>query len=346
MYNNKKILSISIAAYNVESCLSIAMDSIVKAKHIDDIEVLIINDGSKDATSKIGETYASKYPDSVKLINKANGGHGSTINSGLENATGLYYRSLDGDDWVDTDNLDKLIEVLKIIDVDIVLCNYVECMENEIIEMHDFDDLSDGKIYEVTDIVKRIPWMCYHSLVFKTSMVKENRLQIQEKCFYCDNEYALYPISYAKNIYYFSLPIYCYRIGIEEQSISASSRMKHIEDSKQISLNVLSFYEMLKNKSNVDEEIIKYFQKNVARICAWHFVSLLYFAPDNLKKVDLKKFDSEICFEDKEIYRGMLMDFKESKSPYYYPMKLLRGSNYNLYNIYGRIRKLIKRVMK
>lgn len=346
MYDNKKILSISIAAYNVENCLSIAMDSIVKAKHIDDIEVLIVNDGSKDDTSKIGEDYERKYPCSVKLINKVNGGHGSTINSGLENATGLYYRSLDGDDWVDTDNLDQLVETLKVIDVDIVLCNYVESMGNEIIKMHDFDDLSDGKIYEVTDIVKRIPWMCYHSLIFKTSVVKENQLRIQEKCFYCDNEYALYPISYAKNIYYFSLPIYCYRIGIDEQSISASSRMKHIEDSKKISLNVLNFYELLKNKNGVEEEIIKYFQKNVSRICAWHFVSLLYFAPDNSRKDDLKNFDSEICFEDKEIYNGMLMNFRESNSPYYYPMKVLRGSNYNLYNIYGWIRKLIKKVMK
>lgn len=337
----EKVLTISIASYNVESCLSKAVDSIVNCRNLDNIEVLIVNDGSKDKTAEIGRDYENRYPESVRLIDKKNGGHGSTINSGIENASGKYYRSLDADDWVVTESLDRLVERLQQTDVDMVLCGYNECIGEKTILMEDFKRLKDDTIYQLSDIVHSIKWMCYHSLVYKTKILQENKIAIDEKCFYVDNEYAIYPLPFINTVLYFSEPVYCYRIGVEEQSISPTSRMKHIRDSEIVSYHVLERINCLTD--SVDTSLINYLYWNTSRICGWHFCSLLYFAPDNDKRRELESFDKEIFRTNKQIYDGMLSYFRETKSPYYLPMKILRGTGYKLYNMYGRLRHLVKR---
>lgn len=338
---DKKILTISIASYNVENYLSKAVDSIVRCKRLDAIEVLIVNDGSKDKTAEIGRAYEKKYPDSVRLIDKENGGHGSTINSGIENASGKYYRSLDADDWVLTDNLDALVERLMQSDADMVLCGYNECIGDRTILMDDFKSLKDNTTYQLTDLVRKIKWMCYHSLVYKTKILQENNITIDENCFYVDNEYAIYPLPFINTVLYFSEPVYCYRIGVDEQSISAVSRMQHIRDSEIVSYHVLENVTLVADC--VDEALISYLYWNTSRICSWHFCSLLYFAPDNNKRIELESFDKKICGIKKQIYDGMLSYFRETKSPYYLPMKILRVTRYRLYNMYGRVRHIIKR---
>lgn len=339
---NKKILSISIASYNVENCLGKAVDSIVNCRNLDKIEVLIINDGSKDSTAEVGREYEKRYPESVRLIDKKNGGHGSTINSGIDNASGKYYRSLDADDWVVTENLDRLVEKLQKTDVDMVLCGYNECIGEKTILMDDFKDLKDDTVYKLSDIVRSIKWMCYHSLVYKTEILKENKIIIDENCFYVDNEYAIYPLPFIKNVLYFSDPIYCYRIGVEEQSISATSRMKHIKDSETVSFHVLE--SVTRQTDRLEKNLLNYLYWNTSRICGWHFCSLLYFAPNDDKRREIKSFEERISSINKKIYEGMLSYFKETKSPYYLPMKILRITGYKLYNMYGRVRHFVKRV--
>lgn len=337
----EKILTISIASYNVENCLSKAVDSIVNCRNLDSIEVLIVNDGSKDRTAEIGKDYEKRYPESVRLIDKKNGGHGSTINSGIENASGKYYRSLDADDWVVTENLDRLVEKLQKTNVDMILCGYNECIGEKSILMEDFKSLKDDIIYKFSDIVRSVKWMCYHSLVYKTKILQENKITIDENCFYVDNEYAIYPLPFINTVLIFSDPIYCYRIGVEEQSISATSRMKHIKDSEIVSFHVLESVTSLTD--TLDTALLNYLYWNTSRICGWHFCSLLYFAPDNDKRSEIKSFDERISRTNKQIYEGMLLYFKETKSPYYLPMKILRRTGYKLYNLYGRLRHFVKR---
>lgn len=110
---SQKILSISIAAYNVEKYLKQLMNSIIRSQRMEDIEVIIVNDGSKDRTVSIAEEYVKMFPNSVVLIDKRNGGHGSTINTGISKASGHYFKSIDGDDWVDSSGLCRLVDYLK-----------------------------------------------------------------------------------------------------------------------------------------------------------------------------------------------------------------------------------------
>lgn len=122
----KKILTVTVPSYNVEKFLENTLDSFVDERVLDDIEVLIVDDGSKDKTAEIGRKYEEKYPDTFRVISKENGGHGSTINRGIGEAKGKYFKVVDGDDWVDQDGFAELIQRLKTCDADYVFTNYYE----------------------------------------------------------------------------------------------------------------------------------------------------------------------------------------------------------------------------
>ncbi|MGE4319881.1 MAG: glycosyltransferase family 2 protein [Acholeplasmataceae bacterium] len=102
-----KLISFVVPAYNSEKYLHTCIDSLLF--DLEHVEIIIVNDGSKDNTIKIAETYQHMYPNTVKVINKLNGGHGSGINAGLEVATGLYFKVVDSDDWMDVENTKYLV---------------------------------------------------------------------------------------------------------------------------------------------------------------------------------------------------------------------------------------------
>ena len=125
MAKTTKILSISVASYNLGEMIEENLRSLCDERYIDDIEVLVVDDGSTDDTPKRVEKFVKKYPDSVKLIRQPNSGPGATVNNGISHATGKYFRMLDGDDWVNKDDFAILIDKLKEVDVDVVFTNYV-----------------------------------------------------------------------------------------------------------------------------------------------------------------------------------------------------------------------------
>ena len=104
-----KILTVTIPAYNVEKYMDEVLPTFLEESILNKIEILIVNDGSKDGTSKKGKQYEQQYPAVIRLIDKENGGHGSTINKGIELATGKYFKVVDGDDWVDTHALIQML---------------------------------------------------------------------------------------------------------------------------------------------------------------------------------------------------------------------------------------------
>ena len=96
----------------------------------EDVEIIVVNDGSKDGTQEIAERYQEKYPTIVKAVEKPNGGHGDAVNCGLEHATGKYFKVVDSDDWVDEEALLKVLDTIKGFvkdesEVDMVIANYV-----------------------------------------------------------------------------------------------------------------------------------------------------------------------------------------------------------------------------
>ena len=124
-----KLLSIAIPSYNSEAYMEKCIESLLIGG--EDVEILIVDDGSKDRTAEIADAYEAKYPTICRAIHQENGGHGEAVNAGIRNATGLYFKVVDSDDWVDADAymqiLDKLREFAQDGEatLDMLLANYV-----------------------------------------------------------------------------------------------------------------------------------------------------------------------------------------------------------------------------
>ena len=104
-----KILTISVAAYNVENYIRDTLESLVIPELLDDLEIFIIDDGGTDKTLAIAKEYELKYPNTFHAIHKSNGGYGTTVNWSIKNATGKYIKLVDGDDWIDANGLKALV---------------------------------------------------------------------------------------------------------------------------------------------------------------------------------------------------------------------------------------------
>ena len=124
-----KILSVAIPCYNSAAYMTKCIESVLLGG--EDVEIIIVNDGStKDNTAQIADEYAAKFPTIIKAVHQENGGHGQAVNSGLANATGLFFKVVDSDDWVDEDSYKKILETLKKIsnegkNLDMLIANYV-----------------------------------------------------------------------------------------------------------------------------------------------------------------------------------------------------------------------------
>lgn len=248
-----KLLTVSIAAYNAEDTIKECLNSFLTCKHLMDLEILVINDGSSDSTADIVSAYEKQYPQSIRLINKENGGHGSTLNKSLELASGKFYKAVDGDDWVDAVELDKLCDCLEMTDADLVIDDYRRVYPDhaEIIsaregyalnKVYNFDELFSDKNYGK------------HLFVLSNSTIRTDRLRhvgmkIQEHCFYADTELYFYIGLAVRSVQFLDACVYQYRLGREGQSVSAEGTYKHIEDLMKIEFNLMNLY--MKNVAQI-----------------------------------------------------------------------------------------------
>ena len=122
----EKILSIIIPMYQAERFIAKCLDSLLTDQRcLTYLEILIVNDGSRDRSGKIAAGYREKYPDSIRLIEKENGGHGSAVNAGVEQCSGKYFKVLDADDWVSPGGLKAVTEKFLVMEeADMVLAGF------------------------------------------------------------------------------------------------------------------------------------------------------------------------------------------------------------------------------
>lgn len=321
-----KILSISIAAYNVESTLNECLDHFSKCKNIDDIDVMIINDGSQDGTTKIASRYSKKFPGSIRVIDKSNGGWGSTVNRGIKEAKGKYFKQLDGDDYYDTGNLDRFVDYLKGCDSDLVItpfCHY-EDGGGAITKVFGRNDNLIGyrsvNIEEVTDLYP--PAM--HSLTVKTSVLKDNNISLLEHCFYTDVEFVIRSLNNSKTISYFELPIYYYRLGRDGQSMSVSGVRKHYRDHVRM-LTTMIQYMNNESSSQIMEEII---QRRLVDAIMYQYKFFMALSKTAEHKREMRAFDTEL----KELSDGCY------NQNYGAPIRILRKTNFNGYGIISLVK--------
>lgn len=265
------LLTIAIPSYNVEGFLKNGVCSLINHELSDRLEVLIINDGSKDNTAKIGkeleELTKINGKSIVKLIDKENGGHGSTINKGIELARGKYFKLMDGDDFFETEELKKLIKILEKENSDIILNNFIEdfSADNTRRVNRNYDFMVPGLQYRIEDL-------CYpgygfrdwgpllSTSTYRTQMLKEANFKITENCFYVDMELNMYTFISAKTISYYPLDLYVYYIGRAGQSISTESLRKNCDMHRKVTINLMKIYS---EHPDLPEEKKKYLEEKL-----------------------------------------------------------------------------------
>lgn len=278
-----KLLTITVPCYNSQEYMRKCLDSLLPGG--DEVEILIVNDGSKDDTAKIGAEYAEKYPNIVRLINKENGGHGSAVNCGIREAQGAYLKIVDSDDWVDEEAyrtiLAKLREFVKLTDdnqVDLLISNYVYEKVGE----------KNKKVIQYTpalptDVVfswerakhfKIGQYILMHSTIFRTQLLRDSGLVLPEHTFYVDNLYVFTPLPLVKNLYYLDVNFYRYFIGREDQSVHESVMIKRIDQQIRVNKMMFDFYSGL-DRTTVTKPLYIYMHKYLEIICSVSTILLL-----------------------------------------------------------------------
>ena len=246
-----KYISFAIPCYNSEAYMEKAINSILVGG--EDVEIIVVNDGSKDGTQEIAERYQEKYPTIVKAVAKSNGGHGDAVNCGLEHATGKYFKVVDSDDWVDEEALLKILDTIKEFvkdesEVDMVIANYVYekvGMTHKKVIRYD-NVLPENQIFKWEDIgrFRLDQYILMHSVIYRTEMLKLCQLELPKHTFYVDNIYVYYPLPHVRTLYYMNVDLYRYFIGREDQSVNEKVMISRIDQQLFVTKIMISMYEL------------------------------------------------------------------------------------------------------
>ncbi|WP_329887106.1 glycosyltransferase family A protein [Pseudoramibacter faecis] len=299
----QKQLTVSVAAYNVAGTLRRCLDSLIGSDEMmTRLEVIVVNDGSTDETLTMAQTYAERYPQTFKVIDKVNGGYGSTINASVACARGKYFKQLDGDDWYCTENLEAFLVFLETKDSDLVLSPFYEVHEDHskaiLQDHHPEVPAKDGPLKKMAmdqDILM-------HELAIRTELLQTHSVGVTEHCFYTDHEYTFQPLLFAKSIARFPRPVYCYQLGVEGQSVSLSGMRKHFKDPMRVAEKLMPLYEA-QLPSIRERGIETLMRKKILSITELAYFCFLILEQPGAHKTTLKKLDQHIRRQYPHIYR-------------------------------------------
>lgn len=248
-----KLLTIGIPCYNSQDYMERAVDSVLPGG--EDVEIILIDDGSTDATGEIADRLAREHPTVIRAIHQENGGHGSAVNAGLANARGIYYKVLDSDDWFDRAALMEVLDVLRNFvqegnGVDMLIANYV--YEKPSVRKHkviSYDGvLPEGKVFGWSDVkrFKASQNILMHSVIYRTKLLKDCGLELPEHTFYVDNIFVYYPLPFVKTMYYLNTNLYRYFIGREDQSVNEKVMIQRIDQQLRVNKYIIDAYDLTK----------------------------------------------------------------------------------------------------
>ena len=305
-----KLITFAVPCYNSEEYLSRCMESRLSART--DCEIILIDDESTDNTGIIADRYETEYPNIVKAVHKENGGHGSGVNKGLELATGLYYKVVDSDDWLDKEALKTLMDRIKCdINAKKLPDVYIADFVYEKVSTGDRYERSFRKNFPKKDLftweeVKRFhvsSVLLMHALVYRTEKLRESKTVLPEHTFYVDNIFAYKPLPYMKKLYYLDIDLYRYFIGREDQSVSRENIVRRYEQQIRVMKEMAAAYSY---------EEIKSFPKGLKRYVLHDLGVIMTLTmmfttggKDNptKRKRELKELWNYIKAKDKKLYR-------------------------------------------
>ena len=305
----KKYISFTVPCYNSQDYMRNCIDKLVAVG--DDIEVIIVNDGSTDDTGKIADEYQKKYPTIVKTIQKENGGHGSGVMAGIRNASGIYFKVVDSDDWVETQDVLTLLKLIKQHlaeqkNVDLYVTNYVyeHAKDNSKYVMHYRKLLPLDTLFTWSEMkhIRLETVFLMHSLMYRLDVLKESNMELPNHTFYVDDIYAYIPLPYVKNIFYHDLDLYHYFIGREGQSINYDTMCSRFEQQQRVFEIMFSRYS-LDTLKTFTRPLYKYMYQFLMIIGAVTIMTTIGTNKDkNLRKQNFKEFSNKLKSIDKKLF--------------------------------------------
>ena len=285
-----KILSFAVPCYNSEAYMRKCIDSLLPGG--EDVEIIIVDDGSSDGTAAIADEYEAKYPGICRAIHQENAGHGGAVNTGITNARGMYFKVVDSDDWLDTDSYKIVLNRLKQFRedrkrVDMFICNYV------------YEHVEDGTshtigYHKVLPEEKIFGWdearhfrmdqnLLMHSVIYRTKVLRESGLKLPKHTFYVDNLFVYIPLPYVKTLYYLDVDLYRYFIGRNDQSVNERVMISRIDQQIYVNKLMIDAYCLPQDVSN--KHLARYMLSYLAMICCVTSIMLLISGtPENLEK--------------------------------------------------------------
>lgn len=246
-----KYITFAIPCYNSAAYMKHAVDSILVAG--EDVEIIIVNDGSKDNTLEIAHQLEGYYPNIIKVVDQENGGHGSAVNAGLAHATGKYFKVVDSDDWVDAEALTCILDTIKNFEaqdqeIDMFISNYV----------YEKVDEHKQKVVKYTNVLpqeKIFTWnevgrfhvdqyILMHSVIYRTDLLKLCQLTLPKHTFYVDNIFVYYPLPHVRDMYYLDVDFYRYFIGRSDQSVNEKNMIARVDQQVFVTKMMIDMYDM------------------------------------------------------------------------------------------------------
>lgn len=337
-----KLITFAIPCYNSAKFMHNCINSLLPAG--DDIEILIINDGSADNTGEVADRFAAEYPDKIRAIHKENGGHGSGVNCGIENARGKYYKVVDSDDRLDTDELCRLLSRIRENEsagdeIDMYVCNYVYVR----VDTGDRRPMSYKNIFpnetpctwEDTKPFGPSKYLMMHSVVYRTGLLRDHGIELPRHTFYVDNLFMYEPFPYVKSIYYMDLDLYLYYVGSDEQSVNEKNVVRRIDQQILVTRLVIDSHNLNEIKKQ-SPRLYRYMVHELSMLMSICSVFLIIRGgQDSVDKS--RELWAYLKKKDKRVYRKL--KYRSISAFTNLPGRLGRKSTVGMYRIVHKIYK-------
>jgi len=318
-----KLLSIIIPTYNMEALLPRCLDSLLVPDALERLEAIVVNDGSKDGSLAIANSYKERFPDTVTVIDKPNGNYGSTINAALPVAKGKYVKVLDSDDWFNSDALVKFLDSLETLDTDFIVTHFTVIHPGGKKELAKYnlygkEPYEYGKLYDLDYVLGGgyIRFFMMHAITYRAQMLIDNGYVQTEGISYTDTEWDTYPMFYAKDVVFLDFNLYQYNMDREGQTMDPKVLNKSIAQQEKITSKILAFLEEkgLDGLSSGRQAFLRQYYLNRLRlICKSH-----------LFDIDRKDFNAEHFAQLEQEFQAVCRKYGLGEIKLYPENKIIR----------------------
>ena len=318
----EKILSIIIPTYNMAALLPRCLDSLTASGVLDDLDILVVNDGSTDSSRAVAYSYAERYPQSIKVVDKKNGNYGSTINAALPLAVGEYVKVLDADDWFDSQALAKYVAELKSLEqeVDVSVTHFLMIHEGgrtETVKYQNYgrEPYTYGKVYNLDKVLGDgfIRYFLMHSLTYRTQLLRDHGYRQTEGISYTDIQWSSYPFFWAGSIVFHDLVVYRYNMDREGQTMDPAVIRKSLPQLERMTMDLMDFYRKA-DMSGLSEARVgflrQYFKNRLRLLVKTHLMDI---PRREFDKEAFSSLDSWIQTVLTEFRMGRIRVFPENK---------------------------------